>query len=242
MTKSIAAPSALALFVGTFLLLAPAFAGAEDLSCIHRAIDDRAQRLRDANNHFASDADSVTNRLTDSEHSAIGSSDATNRYNAVANAFQNFSSDTNNVWNRLIYDQRSAWDTYYRSISVCQGGSFAPGGYGGGYSSYGYDNHYSNNGYGNGYSNYGYGNSYSSHSSCPQLALPAPPADCTYSCTRDPNGCQSCRLACSGTNGYPACGCPATYLPVCGHDNHTYDNACLAICTAGSVWHMGTCR
>jgi hypothetical protein len=75
------------------------------------------------------------------------------------------------------------------------------------------------------------------------------PVDVVMGCTSN-NTCTMgdyCEKGNANCNGSGACMqkpviCPKTYKPVCGCDNASYDNDCLAHSAGVSVKYMGTCE
>lgn len=215
------------LGAGIFLSPSPVSAD-EDLKCMHRAIDDRAEEMRDAYERYANDMNDTINRLSDTEHDAIDIDDYNYRQSGLARSMQEFSFQMNDMWNRLNMNLRYAWDNYYQRRAQCGFGAIPQGSYGG--SPYNYNYGYPYNRYGN-FPVY-----------CSQPVLQPPPAGCGYECAPDSNGCQRCHLACRSAVSYTSCGCTTQYDPVCTRDGRTYDNACIAVCTGREVWYDGACR
>jgi hypothetical protein len=46
----------------------------------------------------------------------------------------------------------------------------------------------------------------------------------------------------SGNSTRPLCACPLLLMPVCGGDNVTYANACVAKCRGVNATRMGSCE
>lgn len=228
---SISATTLLTVLAGALFLAPLSVRGAEDLNCMHRAIDDRARELRDSYERYANDMNDVINRLSDDEHDAVDVDDAMYRQNDTARALYNFSYQMNEAWRRLSQNLQYAWESYYRKRNQCGFSGVAPAGYGGGYQQY--------NPYSYGYPRYPYNGV---QVQCTQPVLAAPPAGCGYECAPDANGCQRCHLACRTPVTYSGCGCTPQYDPVCTRDGRTYDNACIAVCSGREVWYDGACR
>lgn len=51
----------------------------------------------------------------------------------------------------------------------------------------------------------------------------------------------ACKKECTTNNSSPNCACTKEYRPVCGCNNQTYGNACMAECEGVLTYTQGEC-